>query len=63
MEKKKTINVLTVFLISYKSDIKTFLKQIALKVLVNMTLKILVNMLFQKCFDTTFMKNTKKKNC
>ena len=63
MEKKKTINVLTIFLISYKSDIKTFIKQIVLKVLVNMILKILINMLFQKCFDITFMKNIKKKNC
>ena len=26
MEKKKVINVLTIFFISYKSDVKTFLK-------------------------------------
>ena len=28
MEKKKTINVLTAFFISHKSDVKTFLKWI-----------------------------------
>ena len=41
-KKKKTINVLTVFLISHKSDVKTFLKWILNQcrtALVNMTLK------------------------